>query len=267
LHRKKRLQQLIDLQTARDNIMLQRVEMNEEIQQKEVSVPPEPISKATAIPSPARKPTKIPTITQDDDPPPFTQAPSCNSPRSAMFLSQEALHFVLGQAMITDTPGQIPDFTEQNAQGEPIGIAEMANGVVHPITNETITKYQKLVEDPLLKDTWMKAMCIELGRLTQGYKDTKGTNTMRFLSLNEIPDIPWDRVVTYARIVVDYRHQKADPNRVCITVGGNLIEYPYELTTRTADLTTSKVMWNSVISTPGSRYICADVKNFILKLL
>ena len=50
----------------------------------------------------------------------------------------------------------------------------MANGVVHPITNETITKYQKLVEDPLLKDTWMKAMCIELGRLAQGYKDTKG---------------------------------------------------------------------------------------------
>jgi hypothetical protein len=48
-------------------------------------------------------------------------------------------------------------------------------------------------------------------------------------------------------------------------VGGNLIEYPYELTTRTADLTTSKVMWNSVISTPGSRYICADVKHFYLE--
>ena len=56
-----------------------------------------------------------------------------------MFLSQEALHFVLGQAMITDTPGQIPDFSKQNLQGELIGIAEMANGTVHPITNETIT--------------------------------------------------------------------------------------------------------------------------------
>ena len=219
--------------------------------------------KETRTPSP--NPTAIPTITQDEDPPPYTHAPSCNSPRSAMFLSQEALHFVLGKAMLTDTPGQIPYYTEQNAQGEPIGIAEMANGVVHPITNETITKYQKLAEDPLLKDTWMRAMCIELGRLTQGYKDTKGTNTMRFLALNEIPGIPRDRVVTYARIVVDYRPQKADPNRVRITVGGNLIEYPYELTTRTADLTTSKVMWNSVISTPGSRYICADVKNFYLE--
>ena len=62
-----------------------------------------------------------------------------------------------------------------------------------------------------------------------------------------------------------YRPQKADPNRVCITVGGNLIEYHHELPTRTADLTTSKVTWNSVISTPGPRYIFADVKNFYLE--
>ena len=47
-------------------------------------------------------------------------------------------------------------------------------------------------------------------------------------------------------------------------MGGNLIDYPYKLTTRTADLTTSKVMWNSVIITPGAHYMCADVKNFYL---
>ena len=70
--------------------------------------------------------------------------------------------------------------------------------------------------------------------------------------------------MTYARIVVDFRPQKTDPNRVRIIVGGNLIDYPYELTTRTADLTTSKVMWNSVISTPGAKYACADVKSFYL---
>ena len=64
--------------------------------------------------------------------------------------------------------------------------------------------------------------------------------------------------------MVDFRPQKTDPNRFRITVGGNLIDYPYELATRTADLTTSKVMWNSVISTPGAKYACADVKNFYL---
>ena len=63
---------------------------------------------------------------------------------------------------------------------------------------------------------------------------------------------------------MDYRAHKDDPNRVRITVGGNLINNPGELTTRTADLTTKKVMWNSVISTRNARYMCADVKNFYL---
>ena len=60
------------------------------------------------------------------------------------------------------------------------------------------------------------------------------------MSHEEIAKIPRDRVVTYARIVIDYRPQKDDPNRVRITAGGNLIEYPHELTTRTADITTAK---------------------------
>ena len=105
-------------------------------------------------------------------------------------------------------------------------------------------------------------MCVELGRLTQGFGNTKGTETMRFVELDEIKNIPRDRTVTYARIVVDYRPQKQDPNRVRITVGGNLIEYPYELTTRTADLTTSTIFWNSIISTPGARFAAADINNF-----
>jgi hypothetical protein len=47
-------------------------------------------------------------------------------------------------------------------------------------------------------------------------------------------------------------------------VGGNLINYPGELTIKTADLTTSKLMWNSVLSTKGARYMCLDIKNFYL---
>ena len=140
----------------------------------------------------------------------------------------------------------------------------VANGVVHPVTKETITKYKKLINDPLLRDTWLEAMCRELGRLAQGYGDVKGTDTVRFMSLDEIKNIPKDRVVTYARIVVDYRPQKEDKNRVRITAGGNLISYPFELTTRTADLTTSKLLWNSTISTKGAKYMCADAKNFYL---
>ena len=53
-------------------------------------------------------------------------------------------------------------------------------------------------------------------------------------------------------------------NRVRITAGGNLIDYPGELTTRTADMRTSKLMWNSTISTWGARYMVADASNFYL---
>ena len=117
-----------------------------------------------------------------------------------------------------------------------------------------------MIHEPVPRDDWMKAMCIELGQLAQGYGSTKITDTIHFMALDEIPNIPADRTVAYARIVVDYGAQKQDPNRVRITVGGNLINYPGKLTTRNAYLTTSMVMWNSVISTRKARFIYADVK-------
>ena len=49
-----------------------------------------------------------------------------------------------------------------------------------------------------------------------------------------------------------------------LAVGGNILDYSGERTTQTADLTTTKTMWNSGISTPGARYMCADVKIFSL---
>eukprot|EP00957_Ditylum_brightwellii_P208275 15356632-Ditylum_brightwellii.AAC.1 len=89
----------------------------------------------------------------------------------------------------------------------------------------------------------------ELGHIAQGWKDTeKETATIFFLDKQQIKQIPEDRTVMYAWIVVDYRPQKKDPNRVRFTVSGNLIHYPGDVATRTADLTTSKLLWNSVLS-------------------
>ena len=146
-----------------------------------------------------------------------------------------------------------------------VDLQEFCGGVTHPTTGETITNYQKLLKIPSLRDIWTKAMCKELGNISQGWGNEKGTNTVKFLTHREIANIPADRIVTYARIVVDYREQKEDPNRVRITVGGNLINYPGELTTRTADLTTTKLMWNSVVSTPDAKYMTADIKSFYLE--
>ena len=72
-------------------------------------------------------------------------------------------------------------------------------------------------------------------------------------------------MVIYAQIVVDFCPQKKDPNRARITAGSNLIKYPGELTTRIADLTTSKILWNSVISTDNARFVGIDIKSFCLE--
>lgn len=79
-----------------------------------------------------------------------------------------------------------------------------------------------------------------------------------------IKGIPLDQIVIYARIVVDYRSQKEDPNRVRITARGNLIKYPEEITTGTVDIITTKVVWNSVLSTTDAIYMCIDIKNMYL---
>jgi len=70
-------------------------------------------------------------------------------------------------------------------------------------------------------------MCRELGRLAQGYDNIKGIDTIKFLTLDKIRNISANRKVTYTRIVVDYcLHKPKESNRVRLTVGCNLIEYP-----------------------------------------
>ena len=42
----------------------------------------------------------------------------------------------------------------------------------------------------------MEAMAKELGRFAQGYKDTKGTNTVEIMDLEEITHILKGKIVT-----------------------------------------------------------------------
>ena len=47
-------------------------------------------------------------------------------------------------------------------------------------------------------------------------------------------------------------------------MGGNLTNYLHKLTTRTVDLRTSKIIWNSVLSTEDARFMGIDIQNFYL---
>ena len=77
-------------------------------------------------------------------------------------------------------------------------------------------------------------------------------------------DVPPGRKATYLRLVVADRPGKENPHRVHFTVGGDRVEYPGKVSTKTAGLTTAKILLNSVISTPGARFCAFDIKDFYL---
>ena len=54
----------------------------------------------------------------------------------------------------------------------------------------------------------MKAMYVELSRLTRVIRTSPVPTLSHFMNLEEIREIPTDHTVTYARLVVDYRVQK-----------------------------------------------------------
>ena len=71
--------------------------------------------------------------------------------------------------------------------------------------------------------------------------------------------------MTYLRtFCLQLPSQKAEPYRTRITVGGNLIDYPGNLSMKVADMTTFKILVNSTLSTPGACWLGLDVKNYYL---
>jgi hypothetical protein len=126
------------------------------------------------------------------------------------------------------------------------------------VTKNTITKYTELMNNPDLKKLWIPAMSKELHRLVQG-KEGINVATMTKSGASQGPNHH------LCMHLIDHWSQKDDLNRDCIPVGGNLIDYPYELMTRTADMVSSKIMRNSVISMPNAKFGSADIKNLYIE--
>ncbi len=78
--------------------------------------------------------------------------------------------------------------------------------------------------------------------------------------------IPQDRCkdVTYGQTICNYRSEKQDPYRTRITMSRNLINYPNDCGTPTADHFTVKIMFNSVITMPNAKFMMIDIKDFYL---
>ncbi len=69
-----------------------------------------------------------------------------------------------------------------------VNLEEVCNGVVNPTTNKTMTAYKKVIACPELQEVWLKAMCKELGNITQGYKEGDKIN-VNFSNAVASPDL------------------------------------------------------------------------------
>lgn len=143
--------------------------------------------------------TGVPMITQEDEilqtiprglgfpmtmpikppPPPRrstrTKLPHFNRSNAAIFAAQEALYQILAHAMEAPklfTPRSLETATLTVNENN-IDLQNFCGGVTHPTTGETITSYRKLLKIPSLRDIWTKAMCKELGNISQGWGNEK----------------------------------------------------------------------------------------------
>jgi hypothetical protein len=138
--------------------------------------------------------------------------------------------------------------------------------MVHPVMGKHITSYRKLMQDPATSEIWMTAFGKDFGGMSQGddKTGTKGTDAMFVMSPKDLPNIPKNQPPTYGKVIITYHPQKEDPHQIRFTAGGNLINYPGELTTCTTDMTTTKLNWNSILSNQKVRYMTFNIGNFYL---
>jgi hypothetical protein len=130
---------------------------------------------------------------------------------------------------------------------------EMANSMICPGTGKSI-RHNELMTKLKYRIKWMRSTAQEINRLYN-------TNTIIFIQRSNTPK---GRKVTYGSFVVDIKDHKEEKERTRLTVGGDQIEYPGEKSTRTAGLTTAKILINSVFSTMGAKFLVIDIKNFYL---
>ena len=95
-------------------------------------------------------------------------------------ISQESLTALAANIWSTKPKQFLPHHMrrEEDKLRTSINIEHFCAPVVHPVTGETISKYQTLARYPVIKETWTTAWGKEWGKLAQGEDktSTKGTD-------------------------------------------------------------------------------------------
>ncbi len=92
----------------------------------------------------------------------------------------------------------------------------------------------------------------------------KGTNTIRFIKHDDVP-LNRRKDVTYGSFQCNVRPAKTgEPNRTRFVAGGDRINYPGKVATPTANMLVAKILFNSIISIKGARFMTINISNFYL---
>eukprot|EP00804_Cyclotella_cryptica_P022726 CCRYP_012523-RA/>CCRYP_012523-RA protein AED:0.38 eAED:0.38 QI:0/0/0/1/0/0/2/0/220 len=112
--------------------------------------------------------------------------------------------------------------------------------------------YRQLIQHPTLCNEWTLSSANEFGWLAQGVGGCiKGTNTIKFIAKSNIP-FERRKDITYDQFVCTIQ------NKSKIALVLQLVATP------TAKMITAKILFNSVISTPGARFMTMVISNFYL---
>jgi hypothetical protein len=169
-------------------------------------------------------------------------------------LSQDMIAETINQANHFFSFPTTPKLTKKIIHNEQIILVpEMANAVICPEKGKSL-KHHELITKLRYKIKWMRSTANEINRLYN-------TTTTRFIRRSNIPK---GRKVTYGSFVGDIKDHKEEKERTILTIGGDQMEYPGDKSTRTAGLTTAKILINGVISTLGANFLVIDITNFYL---
>jgi hypothetical protein len=115
------------------------------------------------------------------------------------------------------------------------------------------------------KKAWSLSSANEFGRLANGIggRIKNPTNTIEFIYQHKVPK-EQKQDVTYGQYVCTVRPEKNEPNQTRFTVGGDKINYPGKVATPTAKMLVAKMLFNSIISMKGARFMTMNISNFYL---
>ncbi len=194
-----------------------------------------------------------PIISQDNEEDIIQPAANTEQQRQTHTLTQDYMLHMM------EIPGYEAPFTPQQATSRTFPLQFLCDFAYAVLEDDTgdLLKNRHLIKHPKYKGTWSNSLGMEIRQLATT------SETIFFIRKTEIPHHRRGNV-TYGRIVCIYRKGKKDKYRTRITMGSNLINYPDNCGTPTADLLTVKPLLNSIISTPNAKFMSIDIKDFYL---